>query len=83
MTEPWNFTEAQRRQFREAQIAAKTQPPEPADSCPACGSESRAECYYVPGMTGMPVTCGSDWHDEDARAPGDHLVVPEPMPKEG
>lgn len=23
MTEPWNLTEAQRRQFREAQIAAK------------------------------------------------------------
>lgn len=53
------------------------------ESCPACGSESRAECYYVPGATGMPVTCGSDWHDDDARGPGDHLVTPEPAPREG
>lgn len=41
---------------------------QPADSpgtCPACGSEIRAERGYVPGFTGMPVTCGDEWHDEE------------------
>lgn len=37
----------------------------PAGPCPACGSEIRAERGYVPGSTGMPVTCGDDWHDEE------------------
>jgi len=34
-------------------------------SCPACASEARSERGYVPGRTGMPVTCGNDWHDEE------------------
>ena len=40
------------------------------ESCPSCGSESRAELYYVQGRTGQPVSCPSDWHDWDAREPG-------------
>lgn len=39
--------------------------------CPACGSPDPAERAYVPGATGMPVDCGNDWHDDDARGPGD------------
>ena len=35
------------------------------DSCVACGSEVRGERGYVPGFTGMPVTCGDEWHDEE------------------
>jgi hypothetical protein len=45
----------------------------PADrkACPSCGSESRDELAYVPGRNG-PVSCSDyDWHDEDARSPGD------------
>jgi hypothetical protein len=40
------------------------------ESCPSCGSGSRAELAYVPGRTGQPVSCSDDWHDEDAREPG-------------
>jgi len=40
-------------------------------TCPACGSPDPAERAYVPGHSGMPVDCASDWHDEDARGPGD------------
>jgi hypothetical protein len=43
-----------------------------ASSCPACGSEERSEAGYVPGASGQPVTCASDWHDDDACSPGDH-----------
>jgi hypothetical protein len=64
MTEPWNFTEAQRRQFREAQIEAKRNPVRDGE-CPACGSEVRSEFGYVPGRTGMPVSCCDEWHEED------------------
>jgi hypothetical protein len=32
--------------------------------CPACGSEVHAERGYVPGRTGMPVTCNDEWHEE-------------------
>lgn len=42
--------------------------PEPVtlpDSCSSCGSEIRAEPGLVPGRTGMPVTCGDEWHDEE------------------
>jgi hypothetical protein len=35
-------------------------------SCPACGSETRSEPGLVPGGSGRPVTCGHDWHDDDA-----------------
>lgn len=41
-------------------------------SCPSCGSDSRAEAGYIPGRNG-PVSCDHDWHDADARSPGDHL----------
>jgi len=41
-------------------------------TCPSCGSALRAERAYVPGSTGMPVTCGNDWHEEGARGPGDY-----------
>ena len=44
-------------------VTRKAQP----DSCPSCASEARAERGYVPGFTGMPVTCGDEWHDEDER----------------
>ena len=37
MTAPWNLTEPQRRQFREAQIAAKTAPRGMSEPCPDCG----------------------------------------------
>jgi hypothetical protein len=39
--------------------------------CLSCGG-NRGERGYIPGGTGMPVTCSSDWHDEDAPGPGDH-----------
>ncbi len=42
----------------------------PSAACPDCGSQERAERGYVPGFTGMPVGCVSDWHDrEDDAAP--------------
>jgi len=41
-------------------------------TCPACGSESPGELGYAPGFSGMPATCRDDWHDADARVPGDH-----------
>ena len=41
----------------------------PIGGCPACGSEVRDERGLVPGFTGMPVTCGDDWHDEDEPNP--------------
>ena len=34
-------------------------------SCPSCGSGIRTEPGYVPGFTGMPVTCSDEWHDEE------------------
>lgn len=40
------------------------------EECPACASD-RSHRGYVPGHSGMPVECGSDWHDEDAKGPGD------------
>ena len=40
--------------------------------CPACGSDDRMEAGYVPGFTGMPVTCTDDWHPGDAHEPGSH-----------
>jgi hypothetical protein len=44
--------------------------PENPGSCPSCGSPDRGELYYVPGRSG-PVSCSSDWHDDDARGPDD------------
>lgn len=41
MSEPWNLTEAQRLQFREAQAAAKVNPDVPDD---ADGDEPEDEC---------------------------------------
>jgi hypothetical protein len=44
--------------------------PENPGTCPSCGSPARGELYYVAGRNG-PVSCSSDWHDRDAREPGD------------
>jgi hypothetical protein len=42
------------------------------EECPACGG-SRSERFYVGGARdGLPVTCSSDWHDQDAEGPGYH-----------
>lgn len=38
--------------------------------CPWCGSRDRDERGLVPGFTGMPVSCGNEWHDgEEGTAP--------------
>lgn len=58
--------------------------------CPSCGSPERGERCYVPGPSGQPVDCGSDWHDDNASSPGDHAgdedqgdhVEPTPQPDE-
>lgn len=45
-------------------VTIRWEPPEGMPrSCPSCGSEVRAERGYVPGFTGMPVTCNDDWHE--------------------
>jgi hypothetical protein len=50
----------------------------PPEACPSCGG-TRGERAYAPGATGQPVTCGSGWHDDEARGPGD----PGPAGSEG
>ena len=52
-------------QQRDRRFAGRVAGTPPADGCPSCGSEVRAECGYVPGFTGMPVTCPDEWHDEE------------------
>lgn len=38
--------------------------PDADDECPSCTSDVRAERWYVPGSTGMPVSCADEWHDD-------------------
>ena len=38
-------------------------------TCVICGGPPESR-YYAPGALGTPVTCSSNWHDEDASEPG-------------
>ena len=59
MSEPWDFTEAERRQFREAHAAAKTGLPPGATTfpiqiavyCDVCGVEVMHDYVVHDGMT--------------------------------
>ena len=95
MTEPWNFTEAQRRQFREAQIAAKARPAGPATFplviavfCDTCGTEVRHDYIEHDLMTREQrlavarehMTRNEGW---SCSAEGDYCPEHKPAPKEG
>ena len=95
MAEPWNFTEAQRRQFREAQAEAvqrlaTTFPLEIAVFCDCCGIEVRHDYVVHDLMTREQrlavarehMTRNEGWSctTEGDFCPKDR---PEPAPKEG
>jgi hypothetical protein len=35
------------------------------DVCPSCASAVPADRGYVPGSTGLPVTCPDEWHEDE------------------
>ena len=61
MSEPWNLTEAQRRQFREAHAEAKRNPPLP---CRFCGiliaRDATADWFATDPGNQAPWTCPSN-----------------------